>query len=100
MLQQSSPYVIKEAALMFESASAADIDYIIGVFAPKHMRIKRVMTRDGISREDVLARIDKQIGEDLKMKLCDFVLQNDEKHLLIPQVLQLHQRLLQLSDSL
>ncbi len=92
MQQQKTAYVIKEAALMFESASAAGVDLVIGVFAPQHLRIKRVMDRDGVSRQDVLARIDKQIDEEIKMKLCDFVLVNDEQKLLIPQVLQLHEK--------
>ena len=61
MQQQTTAYVIKDAALMFESASAAGVDLIIGVYAPQHIRIKRVMDRDGVTRQDVLARIDKQI---------------------------------------
>ena len=95
MQQQTTAYVIKEAALMFESASAAGVDLVIGVFAPQHIRIKRVMDRDAVSREDVLARIDKQIDEEIKMKLCDHVLVNDEQELLVPQVLKLHEIFLQ-----
>jgi len=95
MQQQKATYVIKEAALMFESASAAGVDLVIGVFAPQHIRIKRVMDRDAVSREDVLARIDKQIDEEIKMKLCDHVLVNDEQELLVPQVLKLHEIFLQ-----
>ena len=95
MQAQTTPYVIKEAALMFESASAAGVDVVIGVFAPQPIRIKRVMDRDHISREEVLARIDKQIDEEIKMKLCDHVLMNDEQQLLIPQVLKLHQFFIQ-----
>jgi len=99
MQQQTTAYVIKEAALMFESASAAGVDLIIGVYAPKHIRIKRVMDRDGVTRQDVLARIDKQIDEEIKMKLCDFVLVNDEQQLLIPQVLELHEKLITTNKS-
>jgi len=99
VMQQTTAYVIKEAALMFESASAADVDYVVGVYAPQHLRIKRVMDRDVISRQDVLARMDKQIGEELKMKLCDFVLLNDEQQVLTTQVLKLHDHFLQLSKT-
>jgi dephospho-CoA kinase len=99
MDQQMSPYVIKEAALMFETGSAAQLDYIIGVDAPKHVRIKRVMDRDNVSREAVLARMSRQISEVIKMKLCDFVVVNDEQQLLIPQVLQLHQKFLNLKKA-
>ncbi len=99
MQQQTTAYVIKEAALMFESASAAGVDLIIGVYAPQHIRIKRVMDRDGVTRQDVLVRIDKQIDEEIKMKLCDFVLVNDEQQLLIPQVLELHEKLITINKS-
>jgi dephospho-CoA kinase len=71
------------------------MDYIVGVFAPRNLRLQRVMQRDGAGRQEVLARMDKQIDESLKMKLCDFVLTNDEQQLLIPQVLQVHQTLLE-----
>lgn len=96
-MKQTTPYTVKEAALFFESGSAAGIDYIIGVYAPQHLRIQRVMQRDNITREEVLARMDKQIDEEMKMKLCDFVLVNDEQHLLIPQVIALHKKFNKLS---
>lgn len=92
MLQQNTPYVIKEAALLFEAGSTEGLDYIIGVYAPQHLRIHRVMQRDNVTREEVLARMNKQINEEMKMRLCDFVIVNDEQQLVIPQVLQLHQK--------
>ena len=93
MLRQITPYAIHEAALIFESGSAKDLDKVIGVYAPPSLRIKRVMDRDGISREEVLKRMNRQVGEDMKMKLCDFVIVNDEQQLVIPQVLELDQQL-------
>ena len=90
MSNQSAPYVIKEAALMFESGSAQNIDFVIGVYAPTAVRIKRVIDRDNVTREQVLDRMKRQIDENIKMKLCNFVVRNDEQQLLIPQVLQLH----------
>ena len=93
MKEQTAPYVIKEAALLFESGSAAGLDYIIGVQAPVHLRIKRVMDRDGVSREEVQRRMNRQIDDTIKMKLCDFVIRNNEQELVIPQVLALHERL-------
>jgi dephospho-CoA kinase len=86
--------VIKEAALLFESGSVEGLDYVIGVSAPAHLRIKRVMERDGSQREEVLNRMSKQLSESIKMKLCDFVIINDEQELVIPQVLALHQKLM------
>jgi dephospho-CoA kinase len=98
MQAQTTPYVIKEAALLFESGSVAGLDYVIGVYAPQHLRLKRVMERDNATREDVLNRIARQIDEEIKMKLCDFVIVNNEQELVIPQVLKLHEQLLKMSE--
>ena len=91
-LKQNASYAIKEAALIFEAGAGAGLDYIIGVFAPKHVRIQRVMKRDGISRVEVQERIDRQIEDSIKMKLCDFIIVNDDQQMLIHQVLELHQK--------
>jgi dephospho-CoA kinase len=96
MQQQTSSYTIKEAALIFESGSAEYLDHVIGVSTPAPLRIQRVMQRDKITREEVLQRMNRQINEDIKMKLCDTVLFNDEQQLLVPQVLKLHETLLAL----
>ena len=92
MKLQTAPYAIKEAALIFEAGAGAGLDLIIGVTAPTAIRIHRVMHRDGISRQAVLERMDKQIDESIKMRLCDFVIHNDNLHLLTTQVLDLHRR--------
>jgi dephospho-CoA kinase len=94
MERQIAPYVIKEAALIFEGGSASGLDFVIGVRAPKHLRIKRVMDRENISRNEVLTRMQRQIDEEIKMRLCDFVIVNDEQQAVIPQVLALHQKFL------
>lgn len=94
MQKQTTPYVIKEAALLFEAGSAAALDYVIGVSAPEDLRIKRVMERDQITHEQVLARMSKQMNQEAKMKLCDFVIVNDEEQLILPQVLMLHEKFL------
>lgn len=94
MQQQTTPYAIKEAALIFESGSQDQLDYIIGVSAPEPLRILRTMKRDGSTREQVLARMSKQIQEAIKMRLCDFIIYNDEQQAVIPQVIALHEKLL------
>jgi dephospho-CoA kinase len=99
MKQQVAPYVIKEAALLFESGSSAGLDYIIGVDAPMTLRLQRAMQRDGVSRAEVQVRMKRQIDPEIKMMLCDFVIKNDEQQLLIPQVLELHERLINLSGK-
>jgi len=97
MSRQTAPYVIKEAALLFESGAAELLDKVIGVYAPQHIRVQRVMQRDGLPAEDVMKRISRQIDEEMKMKLCDFVITNNEQVLVIPQVLELHQKLVGMS---
>lgn len=88
--QQNAPYTIKEAALFFESGSAEGMDFIIGVYAPDALRIHRVMQRDQLNRAQVIDRMQHQISQTIKMKLCDRVILNDEQSLLVPQVLALH----------
>lgn len=97
--QQTTPYVIKEAALLFEARTAKELDYIIGVSAPQQLRIQRVMKRDGITEKEVLQRMSKQMDEAEKIKLCDFVLINDEQQMLMPQIIQLHGQVLKLANS-
>jgi dephospho-CoA kinase len=99
MNQQTAPYIIKEAALLFESGSAKDLDYIIGVRSPQELRIQRVMERDSTYREHILNRMNKQMDEEEKMKRCDFIIHNDERELVIPQVLELHRKILELNKD-
>ncbi|MBK7374450.1 MAG: dephospho-CoA kinase [Chitinophagaceae bacterium] len=99
MQSQTMPYCIKEAALIFESGAQEHLDHVIGVTAPAPLRIQRTMLRDGITREEVMARMDKQMDESIKMRLCRFVLVNDEQQLLLPQVLELHEKLLLLEKK-
>ncbi|MBM3415258.1 MAG: dephospho-CoA kinase [Bacteroidetes bacterium] len=90
MQKQNAPYIIKEAALLFESGAEAHLDKVIGVYAPQELRVKRVMKRDGISAEEVMKRISRQMDEEKKMKKCAHVIINNEQELVIPQVLNLH----------
>lgn len=99
MQRQTTPYAIKEAALIFESGSQSHLDYIIGVSAPDALRIHRTMQRDHVTRDEVIARMSKQIKQIIKMRLCDFVIVNDEQQAVMPQVLQLHEKLLSLSKA-
>jgi dephospho-CoA kinase len=96
---QSTPYAIKEAALFFESGTAEDLHYIIGVTAPLSLRIKRVMERDQVGETKVKERMKHQLDDSIKMKLCDFVINNSEQELVIPQVLKIHSQLIELSKK-
>ena len=93
-LRQTTPYVIKESALFFESGSFRDIDFMIGVSVPENIRIARVKQRDGLSEEAIKARMKQQMAEQEKMSRCDVVILNDGHHSLIKQVQSLHQKLL------
>ncbi len=99
MKKQTSPYAIKEAALIFESGSQSNFDYIIGISSPLTLRLNRTLKRDNINRELVLERMENQLDEETKMKLCDFVLLNDERTLLTTQVLAVHEKLIALSKE-
>jgi len=94
MEKQTSAYAIKEAALIFESGSQGEFDYIIGVEAPQSLRILRTMKRDEVDRNKVMERMNNQLEESIKMKLCDQVIINDEQSMIIPQVLFIHEWLL------
>ena len=87
----SHHYLIKEAALMFETGSYKELDKVILVSAPQSLRIERVLARDPYRTEADLKKImANQMSEEEKMKRADFVIVNDESELLIPQVLRLH----------
>ncbi len=92
------PYVMKEAAILFETNSNTGLNKAIVVSAPETLRIQRVLQRDTHrTEEDIRAIMGKQMPEDEKLKRGDFIIRNDEKVLLIPQVLGLHTRFLSMS---
>jgi len=89
---KDAPYVMKEAALLFESSSYKMCDQTIMVTAPLELRIKRVMQRDGFSRDEILSREARQFSEEKKVELADFVIRNDDTEMVIPQVIALHEK--------
>lgn len=97
--QQTAPYCIKEAALLFETAAFHHVQYTIIVKAPLALRIQRVMQRDSLTAEDIQKKISTQMPEIIKQKLSDFIIINNEVELVIPQVLTLHNKLLLLAGS-
>ncbi len=92
----TKPYLLKEAALMYESDSYQDLDKIIVVSAPLELRIERIRKRDPQRTEaEIRAIIAKQMPQEEKERRADFVIQNDGQHLLIPQILPLHKIFIQ-----
>ncbi|MDF2475837.1 MAG: dephospho-CoA kinase [Sphingobacterium sp.] len=92
--RQTSRYSLKEAALLFESGSYKELDYTILVTAPMDVRIQRVIKRDGVTEQQVRERISKQLSDEEKLLLADFVIVNDGITPLLPQVWTLHQKFL------
>jgi dephospho-CoA kinase len=94
--QSNVPYTLKEAALLFESGGDKYLDKIITVYAPKSLRIERVIKRSEgtMTKEDVEARMAKQMSEEEKKDRADYVIFNDGNKALIPQVLAIHHKIL------
>jgi len=94
------PYIVKEAALLFESGSYKLLDKIIVVEAPENLRVQRVQNRDKTkSAEDVIKIIHSQMPEEEKISRADFIIRNDETMLVLPQVLKLHERFIAFAAS-
>lgn len=91
--QEGKPYVIKEAALLFEAGSYRTLDKLVVVTAPEAVRLERVLLRDSHRTKQMVQDIMKnQMPEEEKIRRADFIIYNDESRLVIPQVLELHQR--------
>jgi dephospho-CoA kinase len=90
---QRSVYVLKEAAILFEAGSDKGTDAVIMVSAPRTLRIKRVMQRDGVTEEQVERRMKNQWSDEEKIKRSAYIIYNDEEQLVLPQVLKLHEEL-------
>ncbi|MBC8984713.1 dephospho-CoA kinase [Pedobacter sp. N36a] len=88
------PYILKEAALLFESGSYQLCDRNVLVIAPLETRLQRVMQRDGVTEEQVKARMDKQLSDEEKAKMADMLVHNNETDSLITQVMALHRQFL------
>jgi dephospho-CoA kinase len=93
LTKQNAPWVIEEAAIIFESGLHKTLDSVIVVSAPDNIRIKRVMERDRISKEQVRARMKNQVTEGERVKRADFVITNDGTKMLIPQALEIYKML-------
>lgn len=76
---QEYKLVVKEVAILFETGGEKNCDYVVLVTAPLETRIQRVMQRDGVTRKQVLDRINLQWNDEIKRKLSDFVIENDSK---------------------
>jgi dephospho-CoA kinase len=94
--QQEAPYVIMEAAILFESGAFRLVNRIATVVAPVEERITRVEKRNNLTREQVLERMQNQIDDDTRIKQSDYIINNSEKDMIIPAILNIHEELLNL----
>lgn len=97
--RQQAPYVLQEAAVLFENEGYKQLDHTILVTAPEPVRLRRVMKRDGVTREAVQARIKNQWDDARKVPLADFVIENTRREKARSQARGVHRKLLKLSAS-
>lgn len=98
--QQQTPYVVQEAAILFETGSYKKFDKIILVSAPKPLRISRVMQRSNWTQKEAEQRMANQWEENQKIPLADFVILNDGSKPLLPQIVAIHEDLIRFANSL
>lgn len=93
-MDQTAPYVIMEAAILFESGASKLVDRITTVVAPIEERVERVIHRNSLSREQILERMRNQMDDDSMIKLSDYVIHNSENDMIIPAILKIHEDIL------
>ncbi len=93
---QTAPYVIMEAAILFESGAEKYVDKVATVEAPVEQRVERIIQRNKLSREQVLERMRNQFDDETRMKLSDWVIHNSENDMIIPAILNIHKDILTL----
>ncbi|MCB0762670.1 MAG: dephospho-CoA kinase [Flavobacteriales bacterium] len=92
-LAQNAPYLIKEAAILFESGAYRQCDHTLLISCQETIRVQRVMERDGASESEVRARMSRQWSDERKRELAGFEIVNDGQRALIPQIMELHNQL-------
>ena len=99
MMEQEAPYVIMEAAILFESGASKLVDRVATVVAPIEERVQRVMNRNTLTREQVLERTRNQMDDSERIRLSDYVIHNSENDMIIPSILHIHEDLLNFIKS-
>jgi dephospho-CoA kinase len=91
---QSAPYVIMEAAILFESGASKLVNRIATVVAPMEERVDRVIHRNDLSREQVMERMKNQMDDETRIRLSDYIIRNSEHDMIIPAILKIHEDIL------
>jgi dephospho-CoA kinase len=92
--EQKAPYVLHEAAILFECGMAGEMDINISISAPEDVRLARVMQRDGYSDEQIRQRMSKQWCDEKRNAKADYVIINDNKEALLPQIIAIHEKII------
>ena len=96
----NNDYLVKESALIIESESYKELDFLIYISAEKSTRIKRVLERDpGRNEDDIVKIIKTQMNDKKAINFCDEVIENNENNLLLPKVLKIHEKILKKSNN-
>jgi dephospho-CoA kinase len=98
-LPQTTPYVIHEAAILYEAKTENMFDVVINVWAPENLKIKRALERGNTNEKDVKQRIASQLPDKLKIELSDYNIINDNKTPVLPQIFQIHKEMLDRVNS-
>jgi dephospho-CoA kinase len=93
-MNQTAPYIIMEAAILFESGASKLVDKIATIVAPEEERLNRVTHRSKLSRHQVLERMKNQMNDKSRIKLSDYVIYNSENDMIIPAILEIHEDIL------
>lgn len=91
---QIAPYVIMEAAILFESGASEIVDRIATIIAPEEERIRRVILRNKLSREQIIERMRNQMDDETRAKKSDYIINNSENEMIIPAILNIHNDIL------
>jgi dephospho-CoA kinase len=92
--EQTAPYVIMEAAILFESGASRLVDKIATIVAPEEERLNRVINRGMLSRKQVMERMKNQLDDASRIKLSDYVIYNSENDMVIPAIMKIHEDIL------
>jgi dephospho-CoA kinase len=97
--ESDAPYVIMEAAVLFESKADTFVDRVVSISAPVEERIARVMGRNELSREQVIERIKNQLEDDEREEQSYYVINNADNEMIIPEILKIHEDMLRLAEK-
>ena len=98
-MSHDAPYVIMEAAVLFESKADTYVDRVVSISAPVEERIARVMGRNELSREQVIERINNQLEDDEREEQSYYVINNADNEMIIPEILKIHEDMLRLAEK-